>query len=434
MKFLVNSRYSTFLFLTVIYSIPLLFFAFYSLSILPKAKSWAIISIGFLTILVASLFFFLLLHYWNKKWLESSLSYVEGAMTPQNKVTPLDEALLQQENQEAKKTLEENRLLLQENSQELLSLKDHLASHEEKVATLTTQLHELKEEKQKLVEETRHLENRAQRAIQDFSDYKLFSEEQLKQKNLQLSAAQQTISEQNSEIEKREEQVCQLNSKIHDLSYEIRTLIHLHEVESTSATMPKKRLTQPMRPANQLPVPMDTLVLENESSGQQSEEHASSAQVQTVAEGWALLRKCVHIAQRLTGANYYGKEGVRFREFSSSHFTIDQRRLFDSLKHQKGALILVYSQKEEKLLFANSQTRILFDCSAEKFLQEFASFFPDGLSEWKKALSLLSYSSESQSRLLAKNKTGSEIALNAHFAVIPTGLFRNYVICLLYPV
>jgi len=437
MKFFTNNRYLLFAFLTFVYSTPLAFFSLYSVAQLPKSKSWIIVSSGFLIIAISSLVFLFLLIYLDKKFHRAlKIDLIEGSegQVKVNKVTSLDQSLDFEEKQMISRKNEEDALLLKESSEELLTLKNSLAENQEKITELTEQLALIESEKKECIEESKRLESRNHKVSQDFSDYKLFGEEQLKQKNLQLTAAQMTIADQTSEIEKRQDQICQLNSKIHDLSYEIRTLIHLHEVDSTPSSIPKQKSEKLTRPTNKLPIPIQTLIPEAYSDEWNVDSLPSQSQIQTASEAWLLLRKCINIAQRLTGANYYSNENSRFREFSSSHFTIDQRRLFDSLKNEESGLILVYSQKENKLLFANSQTKHLLDCGPEKFINEFATFFQDGLSEWKKALSLLNYSAESQSRLLAKTKNGSEVVLNAHFGLIPTGLFRNYVICVLYPV
>jgi len=436
MKFSTNNRYTCFALLTILYFIPLVFFSVYSVLQLPKTKSWVIVSSGFLIISICSLIFFIFLLYWDKTLKAKFKTQVSSGYEQQkkeNKVMSLDEALQFEEKQNSTK-IEKNTLFLKENAQEIAQLRVNYEDSQLKIAQLNEQLASKENEKQNFLEENRRLENKIHKISQDFSDYKLFGEEQLKQKNLQLTSAQMELEEQRTEMEKRQEQICHLDSKIHDLSYEIRTLIHLHEVDSrpsTHITLQKNEKT--IRPFNKFSIPIQTVIPEIYPQEWELDNLSNLRQIQTSPEALMLLRKCVNIAQRLTGANYYSNENSRFREFSSSHFTIDQRRLFDNLRNEESGLILVYSQKENKLLFANNQTKSLLDCSPEKFINEFGSFFQDGLSEWNKALSLLNNSAESQCRLLVKTKQGSEIVLNSYFGLVPTGLFRNYVICVLYP-
>jgi len=103
------------------------------------------------------------------------------------------------------------------------------------------------------------------------------------------------------------------------------------------------------------------------------------------------------------------------------------------LRGEQGALIVVYSQKENKLLFVNNEAKALLGWSPEKFVADFSSIVHEGFNDWRRALSMLANASDSQARILAKAKQGQEMILNCHLGVIPTGLFRNYVIGVLYP-
>lgn len=321
-------------------------------------------------------------------------------------------------------------IISKEDSKELNLLQTALKANQEQQEELTQIISIKNQELQKQIEENKQLEIKVQKIAQDFDDYKLFSEEQLKQKQLQLNSLQQTLEDQRAEVEKRQEQIYQLDTKVHDLSYEIKTLLHLHQEEVTpkkSTIMMTEEMPRfafhgiPTEPLGQVKAPYLENPLDQESV------------VQTPGEAAILLKKCINIAQKLTGANYYSSETSRYREFSSSYFAIDQRRLFDSLRSESSALLIVYSQKENKLLFANHQSRIFLGWSPEKFLSDFSSIMHEGIQDWKKALQLVATASESQARILAKTKQGQEVLLNCHLGVIPTGLFRNYIIGVLYP-
>ncbi len=434
MKSSINNRYASFVLLTFLYFVPLAFFASYSLLQLPVTKSWGIVSLGFLLISVSSLIFFLFLLYGEKTFRNNfkTTDIFSHKQEKENKIASLDEVLSNEEKQNKQKT-DKDLFVSSETIQEIKNLRLQLVENQENIFALTEQLTIKENEKQACIEENKRLENKFYKVSQDFSEYKLFGEEQLKQKNLQLTSAQMMIEDQRTEMEKRQEQICHLDSKIHDLSYEIRTLIHLHEVDSTPVSSPFLKVDKIPRHLVPQATQVQTCIPEICTEEWSVDCVQNNNQIQTAAEAWVLLRKCIGIAQKLTGASYYGNESSRFREFSSSHFTIDQRRLFDNLRNEENGLVLVYSQKENKLLFANHQTKNLLGCSPEKFITEFASFFQDSLNEWKKALSTLNHTPETQARLLIKTKKGSEIILNSHFGIVPTGLFRNYVICVLYP-
>ncbi len=437
MKFTTNNRLILSAFLIVFYFIPVIFFAVYSISQMSVAKSWPILSAGLLLVALCSLLFILFLFHWEKKiHAQFKNPFFDAVKQPEKetKVTSLDPNLLFDHSAPIQ---EEENLHIKETVRELAITQSNLKESQEQIDRLIEELAAKEKEQKESLDENKQLSVKAQQISQDFSDYKLFSEEQLKQKNLQLAALQQMIEDQRTEVEKRQEQIHQLDSKIHDLSYEIKTLLYLHETDSNPASnsflkpegSAKSLITAPLKnpfePVPQMEIPEE--VWENSSS------ILVESQIRTTAEAITLMRKCINIAQKLTGANYYSNESSRFREFSSSHYTIDQRRLFDSLRSESTGLILIYSQKEHKLLFANNQTKHLLGSSPEKFVSDFPSFIQEGLNDWKKALTQLAAAPESQARLLAKSRHGHEVILNCHFGVIPTGLFRNFVVCVLYP-
>lgn len=441
MRFTTNNRLTLSAYLIVFYFIPVIFFAVYSISQMSVTKSWSILSIGLLLIAVCSLFFILFLFHWEKSAKEKFKNHFWDTVKypeKETKVTSLDTGLLF----DHPTPIQEPEILsVKETVKELNVIQSNLKESQEKVTHLMEELAAKEQECREAEEEKKQLLLKAQQISQDFSDYKLFSEEQLKQKNLQLAALQQIIEDQRTEVEKRQEQISQLDTKIHDLSYEIKTLLYLNESESSTiphSFMKMDASTKSLAPTS-LRSPLGSSLGSipqaefSEEIWENSDAIPIESQIRTSAEATVLMRKCINIAQKLTGANYYSNESSRFREFSSSHYTIDQRRLFDNLRSECSGLILVYSQKEHKLLFANNQTKHLLGCSPEKFVSDFPSYIQDGLNDWKKALTQLSTAPESHARLLAKTKHGQEIILNCHFGVIPTGLFRNFVICVLYP-
>ena len=282
-----------------------------------------------------------------------------------------------------------------------------------------------------LQQENKQLQLQTQQSIQDFSDYKLFSEEQLKQKQLQLHAAQQQLDLQKNEMDKRQEQICQLDTKVRDLSYEIKTLLHLHEVDP-DPLLPSKLSKNNISLWDAEEELNQKLIGPNSTEEYQALTDCIGI-IHSPIEAGRLLKKCIDIAQKLSGTNYYGSESSRYRDFPSSYFAIDQRRLYDSLKSETRALLVVYSQKEQKLLFANNTTNGLLGWSPEKFLFDFSSIMQEGMQDWKNALQKISAQHEIQIRVLAKTRQGTEIVLNCHLGLIPSGLFRNYVIALFYP-
>lgn len=425
------------------YLIPLLFFASYSIGLMSLNKSWSILSLGLLLITCGSFVLILLIYYWEKG-LKGQTSEEPTAHSRQlaffpndkeTKVTSIDPSLALIRNSPSPIEADAP---LKESVKELSLLQAALEENQEQYKSLQEEL-ELKEQAFiKIEEENKQLQVKAQQAAQDFSDYKLFSEEQLKQKNMQIAALQQMIEDQRAEMEKRQDQIYQLDTKVHDLSYEIKTLLYLHEEENSSkaSSKPVVKSESPFKITSSsslteqpdAPLPSSATIGLLEDNQSEKEKLISSP-----IEATALLKKCLNIAQKLTGANYHSNEASRYREFSSSHYTIDQRRLFDSLRHETSGLIIMYAPKDNKLLFVNNQCKNIVGWSPEKFTSDFFQIFQEGLIDWKRAVAALSSSSESQSRLLAKTKNGQEVLLNCHLGLIPAGLFRNYIIGIFYP-
>lgn len=432
MNFKITNRQFLSAAVIIFYLIPLLFFSILSMTIMPHYKSWTLFSLGLLLAVIGTFALTLLLYYWeqsldtSKKDMTQIYARVsqDFATTDTNtKVTAIDpendfESLYRSDSTSEAET--------EEASKEINLLETALKTNQEQQEQLVKSL-----EKQE--EENKLLELKALQIAQDFADYKLFSDEQLKQKHLQLTTLQQMIEDQRTEMEKRQDQIYQLDTKVHDLSYEIKTLLYLNEEESlpTKPTNTFKEIdTHYSFPRGGLSdIPGQTAVL----PAAQQETHAFDHPVKTPAEASALLKKCISMAQKLTGANYHGNESSRYREFSTSYYAIDQRRLFDNLRSELGALIIVYSQKENKLLFVNNESKTLLGWSPEKFVTDFYTIVHEGINDWRKALSTLASASDSSARLLAKTKQGQEIVLNCQLGIIPTGLFRNYVIGILYP-
>ena len=116
-----------------------------------------------------------------------------------------------------------------------------------------------------------------------------------------------------------------------------------------------------------------------------------------------------------------------------SYYCDNQRRLFDSLRNEKSALIVVYSSKDQKVIFGIKSQKHCWDGVLKNLWLISLPFCMKGMNEWRKALSSLASVPESQARLLAKTKQGQEALLNCQLGIIQTGLFRNYIIGVFYP-
>ena len=152
--------------------------------------------------------------------------------------------------------------------------------------------------------------------------------------------------------------------------------------------------------------------------------------IKSKEEAVLLLKKCLANAEQLTGNHYFGTEPSRQRDLSV-HSPIDQRRLFDSLRYENGALITIYSLKDHKIIFVNETCKTLLGWTPEKFSQDFSTILQVDL-DWKQLMEQLS-STDSPKRLIMKTKDDHELMLNCLLGSPSSGLFKHYVIGVSYP-
>jgi gas vesicle protein len=320
----------------------------------------------------------------------------------------------------------ENKLIpLEPSSQEeALSASLYSKERQQEYLNLTEELNSKRQELDQREKEREQLVKSIEQVSQDYSDYKAFSEEQLKQKNLQINQLQQIVEEQKNEIESKQAHIQQLNNKIYDLSYEIKTLLHVQDKGN-----PVKRETFPFsKPYSDNLYPLKS---STPSSLFVEDTHlVDGKEIGRPEDAVALLKKCIQSAQRLNGAYYHTNEESRF-PLSSHHYTMDFRHLFDSLKAETGAILFIYSQKEGKPLFANAYCKTLLGVSTEKFLQDLNTAIQQ-MPHWKQHVDTLAPDLYSPFSLMMKTKNGQEKSLQGHLGMIPTGLFRQYIIGVLY--
>lgn len=278
-----------------------------------------------------------------------------------------------------------------------------LAEWEEKVSSLEERLKlqalEFEGSNQDL--EKIQIENRELREkLQEMTDSTLQHSEE----------AQHKIQSLELELHQSKQHSTQLENQIHDLRYEIKTLLNLTEVGYSHPEPSKKEEAA-------LPEPFKEYVITPQPQ-------ASGGNTR------ALLTRCLDIAQKIT-AGYHTSS---LRGLTLDPYAFDLRRLADALRYESSALILLYSPKEERLLFANGETKELFGVSPEEFLHDFSDYAGADFAKWKNAVVQLLTKVDVTVALEFKNRFHEPVPLNAHMATIPTGAFRSSVMVVLTPV
>ncbi len=249
-------------------------------------------------------------------------------------------------------------------------------------------------------------------------------------------------------MEKKQQQIANLETQVSDLTYEVKTLLKLSQAARESAR--ESAYVQEASPlyglrAESLPYSIEYSgeiapeIAENHPvdegiSADFSDDPSLSAldsPVMTASDSAVQLRRAIDIAEKCVGAGHFNLT-TRFNDLAGGNsYALELRHLCDSLRSENAAIILLYSQSENRVLFANNLTKELLGWSPEKFAQDFPSMILAGEAEWKNALVHLK--SESQISLHIKSKRGQDVPMYCRIGLIPSGIFKQHAIAVLYP-
>ncbi len=257
---------------------------------------------------------------------------------------------------------------------------------------------------------------------------KTLFQEQAKEKNEHLGGIQGTIDRLQKENEKKERYAVQLENRIRDLSYEIKTLLQLANIDE------EEREEIPYATARATTTTQETTA---SYAGTQCEEPALAVIYKkplhmTHHQASLLLQRCIDMAQKMTGSQYLGYRGSRMGEYGSQAYTLDLRHLFERLRMEGGGILIVYSRQEGKVLYVSEEVRDWLGWNAEKFAQNFPFLVQEGYEGWERALSSISQTKEVSVELILKTKNGDDTTVRCQLSLIPTGLFKGYLLGVLY--
>ena len=142
------------------------------------------------------------------------------------------------------------------------------------------------------------------------------------------------------------------------------------------------------------------------------------------------LKRCIDMAQKIMASQKFGSQLYSFLESPTDHYSLDMRRLCDRFRSETKGVILLYSPTEHHLLFASNQIKDLTGWSQEKFTQNFKEILVNE-NAWKKNINELLTANEIQIELALKSRSSLPVTLKAHLGMIPSGIFRNYIIAVI---
>lgn len=302
-----------------------------------------------------------------------------------------------------------------ENSQDLEQLQQALTMSQELQDSLSLELQQQKNAQLQLGMEKEELQQQSERLEQSLSAQHERSADLLSAKEAQIQEYQQTIFDQQTQLDKRQKQIVTLENTARDLKYELKTLIDLTDrIHPIDEEPSEDREPAPIPPNDDHPPAWS--MPRGESMG--------FSTVDTTTQ----LKRCINIAQKLTGARHLTGHTPRFQDMSVDGYALDLRRLCDSLRSENGSLILLYSQKEDKLLFVNDRVRDFLGWAPEKFLQDFPNLLVEGKAEWLAALRKAVGTPQAEVDVTMKTRAGESRHLRCQIGLIPTGIFKTHVV------
>lgn len=426
-----ENRFSIATVIVACYLLPILLLSTYSMGLMPIHYGWRLFSFGLAGGLLGSCVLFVLL-------------------------CRREMALCQQMQEELPAVTSESPhpILLPENPplpQENVFKEEWLA----KEMQLLAEIEEKNQGLQTLQKDKEQFQYQKKSLIGEFETVKKVLQEQLLHHEALLKESQkeyqQTIMEKQSVIEQQQQRILILESKEYDLTYEIKTLLQLVNIESptvppiyeSSIDSTPHMLHEPSTPYDSksedgfevphhppyayqdssedlMDLPLNRSILQESKTGIHTSEIAKNQ-----------LKRCLDIAAKMTGAHHLGNN-ARYGDLPVDNYALDLRRLFDNLRVENSCIVLFYSQKENKLLFVNNQAKNILGWSPEKFVQDFPILIQKGMEEWKAGIAQLLSQPETQILLPIKTKMGTELPLHCNLGIINTGMFRQHIMGVLY--
>lgn len=403
-----NSRFVIIAYVVVCYLLPTFFFAWFSTIVTTLSQSWLLFGSGLLYTVCSTLFLIAKLWQWESKLLEQvdHISSSKAQILFQNRSEIQDDTPITVSLDE----IPEDPVDVIKD--QILELEQSAVSCQKQSEELVLQLDQKNEQLQQVIQDKEGIQYQLEQTRKELAFYQQVAREQLKQKDTLIAEYTQTIQDLRTTMEKKQQQIGKLESSVSDLTYEVKTLVQISEMDSSPGT-PK-----PMSFNSTNPVPQGSYPIK--------EEGLSALQEDILLQ----LKRFIDTAQKLTGAMHLGMTS-RFRDVSVDSYALEQRRLFDSLRNETSSTILVYSQKDGKMLFVNNQIKNLLGWNPERFIQEFSDIIGESSQEWNRSLSQLISQHEIQTSLKLKNRSGQLQTISCLMGVVPTGIFKSHVIGIL---
>jgi len=419
-----RSRHDLVGIIILLYFLPIAFICGYSTLLFPQNSSWPIFATGLLLTATGGLIFLGLLLNYEKTRPQLQPPPAPIPDTPSELVEIKDENTDEETNKNVELSFLQDQIVSLQEKISLTKQKESelVAIIEERDSDMLLKLEEINQHALQYDDQQKQYNLLAN----DFEQFKLLSEEKIEQEKRQNNETHETISQLRSTVDQKQMQIEKLETKIHDLTYEIKTLLQIADMITPTQPTEKENIGSSVNEsAHDYQLPLEELQSEIDEN--------SPIQVNCTDEAKTQLKRCVDIAQKITGSQHFARNKSRFGELSLDNYALDLRRLCDSLRSENHCTVLVYSPKDNKPIFINNQVKELLGWNPEKFVQDFDNIVQEGIYEWKNSISQLNTLNQAQTRLVLKAKTGRDLLVHCQLGLIPTGVFRSNVIGILYP-
>lgn len=365
------------------YVIPITFISFYA----SPAKAWLTVTGGLFFSALGSLVVWIFIRQWEQTILKDCHIQIQSI----------------KESFKLPETFQENpNIFLEEEKLRLL---------ESTIALQKEQLEEKKQQMIKLSIEKESFQHQMDKLIEEMESIKSYCNQQVEEYKILLADHQKTIIDLRDALQAKHHVTMQLESKVRDLSYEIKTILKIAEGPQE--------------------VIQEALPIYSQNEEVMTAYEQENGQIQTFEEALMLLKRSVDSVQRMPGPPHLTKS-QHFKNLPFENYALDLRRLFDHFQNETEGVLFVYSQKEEKILFVTNPIEKLIEISPEKFQKTFQERIQQEKEEWQRAISQLSFKNESKITLSFKNRQGKEVSLTCLLSMIPTGIFRHTILGVLF--
>ncbi len=362
----------------------------------------------------------------------SLLSFQNVLMRSADKVITNSCSQLQQELEEAQLAASQHHAAsptLSEEDQEKIQQLEH------SLLSLQKQCESLKEQADLLVAERSSLEEKLQQARETQASLErqvTDAQQRIQGREAEKAELIKQVEAYKSKIEQKQQKIDQLENKVLDLKYEVKTLLELESLNHSQLPHESRNLKEGFSPI--LGTDEDLGHLEEADLQELCRELPTSSDHshQSHYDRFVQLQRCVEIAEKMRGAPQLKGEKKRLHGMGSERYLIDLRRLFENLKRECSGIIFLYSRNEGRLLFANNEVRGTLGWSPEKFVKDFPHIVQQGLSDWSQAVATPDQL-ERPLELVVRTKEGQPQKVSCYLATIPSGAFAEDVIGVLYP-